>query len=432
MDMISVPEVHSFLEQFYHSAIVDLSAEFPAERTLPVNWDDIEQYNENWIIQLRNSPQIAISTLEKGLATYPLTPPYGQLSFEAGETQPDDPPFVRIQNCPSESEFNELPQLDGEFTRTIGRVTKVSEPEAQVATAVFVCKRCDDRFSESLVEGETREAPISCESCDTENTYQFSGKYSTFADSQSVTLAPLNYCNSPTITVELRHELIDSVELNSSVSVTGTVHCTGLSERFPEITMLANSLKQTQAEVPHPTTPHADRFLGVELVANNQFRDKLGEFVERSSLIVEHQFLTEEDAQAKIITPFIHLLGWNVYSEKVRLEYSTSDSAGKTDYMLFDASGAPRIPVEAKAPNKNLDEFEHQIERYIDTFNTDVGLLTNGEEYRLYAYPSNSESELNHIFTLQLSELPVNESLIRVLRESTVSHTESVSAIFSD
>lgn len=431
MDVISISEVHSFLEQFYHSAIVDLSAEFPEKHTLPVNWDDIEEHNKNWTTQLRDNPHAVISTLERAIATYPLTPPYGQLSFEEGETKPDEPPFVRIQNYPHESEFDELPKLDGTFTRITGRVTKIGEPEARVATAVFVCKRCGDRLSEALVEGESREAPTSCKACNTDNGYGFSGRYSTFADSQSVTLAPLTYRDSPTITLELRHELIDSVKLNSSVTVTGIVYCTGLSERIPEITMLANAVEQIQKEAPHPAVTYADRFLDVEPAMNNQFRNRLTEFVERSSLILEHQSLTEEDAQAKIITPFIHLLGWNVYSEKVRLEYSTPDSAGKPDYMLFDASGVPRIPVEAKAPNKYLDDFTHQIERYLETFNSDVGLLTTGEEYRLYEYSSNSDSNLNHLFTLQLSELPANESLVRILREPIVSHTESVSAVFS-
>lgn len=431
-DMISIPDVHSFLEQFYHPAIVDLCAEFPTRQSLVIDCDDIESYDEGWVNQLRDNPRSFIDTFEKGIATYPLKPPYGKLSFESGETELDEPPFVRIQNYPDESVFDELPKLDGTFISTTGRVTKMDEPEARVATAVFVCSQCGDRFSETLVEGYTREAPSTCKSCNREDVYRFSGRYSTFADSQTVTLSPLSYQGSTTITVELRDELIDAVKLNSGVTVSGIVHCTGLSERWPDITILANTVEQTQDEVPHPEVPYTDQFLDEESANNNEFRHKLEEFVDRSRQILKYQSLTEEDAQAKIITPFIHLLGWNVYSDKVRLEYSTPESAGKPDYMLFDASGKPRIPVEAKSPNKNLDEFEHQIERYLKTFTSDVGLLTTGGEYRLYESPSTQDSDVNHLFTLQLSELPANESIVHILREGVVSNTESVSAAFPD
>lgn len=430
MNQISIADIHSFLGRFYHSAVVDLSAEFHSRHTLSVDCNDIKEYNENWLSALRTNPQEVINALEEALATYPWTPPYGQLTHEGEDTKPDEPPFVRLQNYPYESDFDELPELEGQFTSLSGRITKIGEPEARVATAVYICKQCGDTLRQSLIVNGADDIPANCRSCDTKSSYRYSMLHSTLVDSQSVTLSPLDYRGSPRITVELRHELVDSIERNSGVIVSGTVHCTGISGQTPEITVLANAIEKIQSEVAHPTVTYADRFLDDEPASDDEFSNRLGEFVERTKLILDHQYLTEEDAQAKIITPFIHLLGWNVYSEQVRLEYSISGSEGKPDYMLFDAAGVSRIPVEAKSPGKDLDNCVSQIEGYLRSFTSDVGLLTTGEEYRLYQSPSSPDSKVNHIFTLHLSELPANESLIRILREPVVSNIESVSDIF--
>jgi hypothetical protein len=161
--------------------------------------------------------------------------------------------------------------------------------------------------------------------------------------------------------------------------------------------------------------------------------DSLDVFVRRSSKILARQHpLPEEEAQAKIITPFLHRLGWNVFSSSVRIEYSEPGSDGQVDYMLIDGSNDLRIPIEAKSPGKDLRNHTTQLKRYLKTFDCEVGMLCSGAEYLLYGInPNKSTDELTPIFDVKLSALPVNSKLFERLTPEYVENQNSLFSAFT-
>lgn len=58
--------------------------------------------------------------------------------------------------------------------------------------------------------------------------------------------------------------------------------------------------------------------------------------------------LDESNTRMKIITPLLHGLGWDIYSDEVQTEYviKWGSVGGKVDYALF-SGGKPVVFVEA-------------------------------------------------------------------------------------
>jgi len=79
-------------------------------------------------------------------------------------------------------------------------------------------------------------------------------------------------------------------------------------------------------------------------------REGLSEYAERSVGLIENSpQMDEENTKRKIIEPLIELLGWDILSSDVELEYSVQMGSGtkKVDYAL-KREGTPVVFVEAK------------------------------------------------------------------------------------
>lgn len=114
----------------------------------------------------------------------------------------------------------------------------------------------------------------------------------------------------------------------------------------------------------------------------------------------------EEETKAKLITPLIQALGWNKYdSRQVRLEYTEETTRCRPDYALFrDGGENPDIIVEAKKLSQSLAEKEDQLYDYVRVFGSEWGLLTNGQEHRLY-YNGEYVAEPQMVAQLAIDEL---------------------------
>jgi len=99
----------------------------------------------------------------------------------------------------------------------------------------------------------------------------------------------------------------------------------------------------------------------------------------------------------------------------------------RVDYALFGPEGIHAV-VEAKQIGRDLGSTEDQIRRYIRLFDSAWGLLTNGEEYRIYK--SNNEGHETHVESTALPNLSSSENIQNLAR--SVAYPEEAQAVESN
>lgn len=114
--------------------------------------------------------------------------------------------------------------------------------------------------------------------------------------------------------------------------------------------------------------------------------DELAAYVEQSqSLIDSSPQMDEQNTKRKIIEPLLQLLGWDMLSPEVELEYSVQIGVGtkKVDYALM-LEETPVVFVEAKGVDSSLtDSHRTQLRSYMRQTGVDWGLLTNGAQFEV-------------------------------------------------
>jgi DNA-directed RNA polymerase subunit RPC12/RpoP len=429
MELPDEQEFHEFIGEALQVAVVELAAAFPDQRHLEISWHTIETYNSEWSRTLRSNPDAFLRAFEQALTTYPAIPPYGQVSFYDGTTNRADPPFIRLTDVPFETPIAEAPNRVGELVRVIGYVESLDDPEVRVAKAVYECSHCEHTHRMTVI-GPESVSLSACPECGFKDGYQFDGLRSQMMDAQKGRIHPLDVTEDTTVDIELQHSLIDSVSLYEPVALTGQMYVEGETHQRSQLCLLVNNIESTDRTVHRPNVEAAETYLSAHVAEPEHFTADLREWMLRSTTVLSTQSLTEEEAQAKIITPLLHKLGWNVYSNNVRIEYSEPGGGGTVDYMLTDGSNRPLIPIEAKAPNIDLGSAVDQLERYMQRFSCEIGLLANGREYRLYDLPPDTQ-EIRHRWTLDVRELPVNTAALTGLRYDVAVAEDSLRAIYA-
>ena len=91
-------------------------------------------------------------------------------------------------------------------------------------------------------------------------------------------------------------------------------------------------------------------------------------------MVLRTQTLGESETQSKIITPFLHLLGWNAYHSEVRFEYSDSEVDDvRADYALLGENESPVFIVEAKQEGRDLGWHMRQLKNICGCFRHSMG-----------------------------------------------------------
>jgi hypothetical protein len=94
----------------------------------------------------------------------------------------------------------------------------------------------------------------------------------------------------------------------------------------------------------------------------------------------------EESTKASLISPVLHALGWDLTEiDEVRHEYRRKSINNPVDYALLILR-EPRLFVEAKPLDANLDDHHWLTQILVYATEAGVGwlVLTNGDEYRIY------------------------------------------------
>ena len=157
--------------------------------------------------------------------------------------------------------------------------------------------------------------------------------------------------------------------------------------------------------------------------------DELVEYVERSqSMIDSSPQMDEQNTRRKLIEPLMELLGWDMLSSEVELEYSVQMGVGtkKVDYALI-LEGTPVVFIEAKGVDTSIsDSHRSQLKSYMRQTGVDWGLLTNGVQLELIKRKKDRDrpDEVT-LGTLSLQELPDNIHFLRALTKESIETGEA-------
>lgn len=160
-----------------------------------------------------------------------------------------------------------------------------------------------------------------------------------------------------------------------------------------------------------------------------ELREDLSDYSERSVVLIdESPQMDEQNTKRKIIEPLIELLGWDILSTDVELEYSVQMGSGtkKVDYAL-KLEDTPVVFVEAKGCDTRLNQSHNdQLKSYMRQVGVDWGLLSNGREFEILRrdYSSNRPNEIS-LANFSIEEVEENEHPLKAIASDSINSGES-------
>ena len=153
--------------------------------------------------------------------------------------------------------------------------------------------------------------------------------------------------------------------------------------------------------------------------------DEVSEYVERSQQLLETSpQMNEENTKTRLVHPFLELLGWDLYSTEVELEYTVPMASGSThvDYALL-VGNSPVVFVEAKAARTDLTpQHVQQLKSYMrQELDVDWGILTNGEQFEVLTKDQHGNGgEEVSVVQFNLNDLEGNPDVLELLSKEAI------------
>lgn len=154
-------------------------------------------------------------------------------------------------------------------------------------------------------------------------------------------------------------------------------------------------------------------------------RNEINEYVQRSQQLIESSpQMDEENTKVKLVQPFLELLGWDLYSTEVSLEYTIPMASGSThvDYALL-VGDSPVVLVEAKPVRSTLSDAEiRQLRSYMrQELEVDWGILTNGKSFEVLTKSRhrNGGEEVS-VVQFELDDLTENPDVLELLTKESI------------
>ena len=154
-------------------------------------------------------------------------------------------------------------------------------------------------------------------------------------------------------------------------------------------------------------------------------RDEIEEYVGRCQQLIESSpQMDEENTKVKLVQPFLELLGWDLYSTEVALEYTIPMASGSThvDYALL-VGDSPVVFVEAKPVRSSLTDDEvSQLRSYMrQELDVDWGILTNGQSFEVLTKNRNENGgEEVSVVQFELDDLTENPGVLELLTKESI------------
>lgn len=154
-------------------------------------------------------------------------------------------------------------------------------------------------------------------------------------------------------------------------------------------------------------------------------RGEIDDYVERCQQLIESSpQMDEENTKVKLVQPFLELLGWDLYSTEVALEYTIPMASGSThvDYALL-VGDSPVVFVEAKPVRSKLTNNEvQQLRSYMrQELDVDWGILTNGKSFEvLTKNRDHNGGEEVSVVQFDLDDLAENPDMLELLTKESI------------
>ncbi|MBI5254051.1 MAG: minichromosome maintenance protein MCM [Euryarchaeota archaeon] len=165
-----------FFRTYYSREILRVAHGYPEEKSLVVNFEDLDKYDITLAEELVRSPDAAILAAEKALKNIDL---------------PVDTPVnihVRFENLPATYKLliRDIRSEDvGKFLAVEGIVRKSTDVRPKLVIGAFECERCGSVMHISQDRNKLKE-PFLCESCERRGPFKLSVQESTFVDAQKI------------------------------------------------------------------------------------------------------------------------------------------------------------------------------------------------------------------------------------------------------
>lgn len=161
---------------------------------------------------------------------------------------------------------------------------------------------------------------------------------------------------------------------------------------------------------------------------------EIREYVDRSEAIIERSpQMDEQNTKVKLVQPLIDLLGWDIYSGAVELEYPIQMGVGKkkVDFAL-QIDDEPIVLLEAKGLDTSItDGHVSQLKSYMrQELSVQWGILTNGQEFHVFtkedARVGGGERKIGEF---DLEEFAENPDMLGVLSKESIASGHSKDVI---
>lgn len=153
--------------------------------------------------------------------------------------------------------------------------------------------------------------------------------------------------------------------------------------------------------------------------------EAVAEYVRDSQQLIEASpRMDEQNTKVRLIQPFLELLGWNLRSTEVELEYTIpmGSNTHHVDYALL-LGDAPVAFVEAKSVNSALsDRNLRQLRSYMrQELEVDWGILTNGQSFEVLTKNQRSPNgEEISVVQFDLDDLHENPDILELLSKEAI------------
>ena len=164
-----------FFRAYYSREILRLVRGYPEEKSLTVNFEDLDSFDIALAEEVLNNPDLAIPAAQRVLSRLEL--PVDMPSIQL---------YVRFINLPETSrlQIREIRSVYvGKLIAVEGIVRKVTDVRPRAIVAAFECQRCGS-INRVTQEGDLLQKPVICHECERRGPFKFIPEQSVLQDSQ--------------------------------------------------------------------------------------------------------------------------------------------------------------------------------------------------------------------------------------------------------
>jgi replicative DNA helicase Mcm len=210
VDGPSVDDLVTFLRTYYHEDVGELAQHYPKEQTtLSVSFNDLRAAHPDFARRYLDEPEVVRERLLEALRLYDIPI---DISFDRAR--------IRVHDLPNEEVHDVgvpmVSEIEDRVQGIRGQVTKQTQKQRIVTTAVFVCQRCGTETTVPQT-GYTLHQPHECVGCDRQGPFDTDLSASEKANHQLIRIQTPPEASDDGSTDEMEITLLDDLVGNVSV-----------------------------------------------------------------------------------------------------------------------------------------------------------------------------------------------------------------------